>query len=63
MKIKLTHSSSHPGAEGNPGDEIECDDEIAQRFIDGNGAVALEPEPVAETPEPPKPTRKTKTSR
>ena len=38
MKIELLHDSDHPGAEGMPGDIIECDDCIAQAFIDGRGA-------------------------
>ena len=51
MKIILTHNSDHPDATGRDGDTIECPDELAQRFIDGGGAVAVDtPEP--ETPEP-----------
>ncbi len=37
-RIRLLHDSSHPDAAGGVGDVIECDEVIADRFIDGNGA-------------------------
>lgn len=55
QRIKLTHSSNHPRAKGEPGDVIECDNDIAERFIAGRGAVL-----VAEAE--PKRTRKRKAS-
>ena len=50
VKIKLLHSSSKPGAEGEPGDVITCDSEIAEVFIAGKGADLIESAPVKETP-------------
>ncbi len=52
QRIKLTHSSNHPGAEGEPGDVIECEIDIAAQFLAGRGAVVVDE--VAE----PKKTRK-----
>ena len=42
VTVKLTHSSNHPDAADEPGDVIPCDEAIANRFIDGNGAVLIE---------------------
>ena len=42
LTVKLTHSSSHPDATGNVGDIVECDEALAQRFIDGGGAERVE---------------------
>lgn len=47
-KITLTHDSDHPGAAGSRGEVIDCDAEIADRFIAGGGAVEI----VADTPKP-----------
>ena len=40
-KIKLTHLSNKAGASGQPGDVIECDEAIADRFIQSRGAVDM----------------------
>lgn len=49
LTVKLTHSSSHPDATGNVGDIVECDEALAQRFIDGGGAERVETTAPAET--------------
>ena len=38
-RIKLLHNSNHPKATGTTGQIIECDADIAQRFIEGKGAI------------------------
>jgi hypothetical protein len=47
VRIKLLHNSSHPDAIGKAGEEINCCEHIAQRFIDGKGAELVDsiPEP------------------
>lgn len=67
MKIELKSICNVKGCEGGPGDVVDAPDELAQRLIDGRGAVAAgnnakvtppaEPEVV---PEPPKATAKKK---
>ena len=58
MTIRLTHSSNHPGAEGEPGDVITCPSDIASIFIAGRGAVIVEQEP-KQKPVKKSPARKT----
>ena len=41
VRIKLLHDSSHPDAKGRLGEEINCCEHIARRFIDGKGAVIV----------------------
>ena len=56
IRIRLLHSSSAPGASGNPGDIIDCPTERALRWLADVGAAELveQPKPPAEvTPEPP----------
>jgi hypothetical protein len=52
VKITLLHDSDHPDAKGMPGDVIECDESIAQTFIDGRGAELVKEAPPAEKPAP-----------
>ena len=55
-RVKLTHSSNHPEAAGEPGQVIECEAAIADRFISGGGAELVETVPAS------KPVRRKKTS-
>jgi hypothetical protein len=50
MKVKLTHSSSHPDGAGNVGDVIDVPDELAERWLQPNGGAVL---PDDDEPAPP----------
>ena len=42
--VKLCHVSNVKGANGNPGDELEVDAQLADRWIENGGAVDLNDE-------------------
>ncbi len=55
VRIKLLHNSSHPDASGKIGEEINCCEHIARRFIEGKGAEIVAGYPVKESPAPKSP--------
>lgn len=42
MKIKLNHHCHLEGAEGGPGEIVDCDDRVGRMLIDRKGATLVE---------------------
>ena len=50
MRGRLRHRSSFPGSEGGPGEVVDVNDELGQRWLDSKGAVPCDDEPARSEP-------------
>jgi len=58
VKVRLTHMSYKPGAEGAPGDEITIPAELAETWEQAGGCVILKDKESEEAKAPAKPATK-----